>query len=121
MVVQLRPILLCAVLVALPAACADDEAAAPTTTLEEAEDACLAYAEASCRKFASCRGDESEIDGCLTLASGRCARHVEENTCWEGLRAGYEDCLAVEDAACEDLCDQDGVCIHSCYFEECAS
>jgi hypothetical protein len=122
MVARSRRILLVAALLALPAACADEEVAGPETTLEEAQDACLAYAEASCRVFASCRGeDEAAIDGCLTLASDRCARHVEDNTCWEGLRAGYEDCLSVEDAACEDLCDEDGVCIYSCFFEECVS
>ncbi len=118
MVARIRPMLLCAALLALSAACAGDEEEGRTTTREEAQEACLVYQEVACRKSASCRGDdESAIDGCLSLASQTCARQVEEITCWDGLRAGYEECLSVEDAACEDLCDEEGVCTYFCFFE----
>ena len=118
MVARLCSVVLGAVLIALAAACAGDPEEGRKATREEAQEACLAYAEVSCRKYADCRGESEEsIDGCLLLASQRCGRQVDEITCWDGLRDGYEECLTVEDAACEDLCDEDGVCLHSCFFE----
>lgn len=114
-----RPTLLCAALLVLSAACAgDEEERARTTTREEVEEACLDYAEVRCRKSASCRGeDETSVEGCMLLASQSCASQVEDVTCWDGLRAGYEECVSVEDAACDDLCDEEGVCTYTCYFE----
>lgn len=102
-------------LVAL-SACADDPDV-HTVTREDALEACLAYREASCRKMASCRGeDEQVVELCLMFSTQSCSRHVDDETCWEGLRDGYEDCLDIEDESCDALCGDDGKCIHSCEF-----
>jgi hypothetical protein len=101
--------------------CAGNEADQPeieTGTREEALAACLAYNEARCRKVASCRGDDgSSADGCISSSAQRCADQVDEIECWGGLRDGYEQCLDIEDIACDELCgDPDGLCTHSCTF-----
>jgi len=88
------------------------------TTRDEVLEACLDFEEAACRKGASCRGDdEVAFDLCLLQAEVTCNRQVDRITCWDGLAAGYEECLELEDAACEDLCDDEGVCVFSCTFE----
>jgi hypothetical protein len=95
-----------------------DEPAIETATREDALSACVAYSEARCRKVASCRGEgETSVDGCISSSAERCADQVDEVECWGGLRDGYEQCLDIEDIACDELCgDPDGLCLHSCTF-----
>jgi hypothetical protein len=97
----------------LLAAC--DSPEGPPPTRQEVLEACIEYADATCRAFATCLGwTQDELDDCVDEERGDCPATIGGESCTSRQLDAYVGCTAdVEGEACDDLCSENG-CFASC-------
>jgi hypothetical protein len=95
-------------------ACAEDTPPPPPATEADVLDACNAFHEAVCHRWADCEGwAQPTLTRCLEENADSC--QLEEPTCWDAQAAALLDCA--EDwstRACEDADTGYVPCIYFC-------
>ena len=92
-----------------------DASEGPPPTREEVLEACVDYADATCRAFARCLGwTQDELDDCVDEERGECPSTIGRESCTSRQLDAYLGCTAdVESETCDDLCTELG-CYAAC-------